>query len=166
MEPVKKVVVPVQTAAQIVAPAKLEPIIFTSSEIKSGLWKNLTCTLDGKPSTSGDLLMTLFVLNNDADKALLAAKDVLAVEKDIRDNAAFMITCAKPLMDKTGVMQTVAYRIALPLTGAEVKAHAHSIVALSKTARPFAQYGKILEKSEKASPAKGQKGNRTAGLVG
>lgn len=147
------------------APA-VTPIIFTSSEIKSGLWKPLDCTKDGKSCGSAELLMTLFVLNNDADKSLAAANEVVAASKDIRDAAKFYLTAAKPVTDKAGINQEVLVRIGLPLTGAEVKAHAVSIVNLSKTARPYATFGKILEHSSKAQAPKGQKGSRTAGLTG
>jgi len=141
------------------------PVIFTQSEIKSGLWRALTCTKNGAPGGPADLIMGMFVLNNDAKKAITLANEVIALEKDILDGSAFVLTFAKPVTDKTGVLNEVSLMIELPVTGAEIKAHAHSMVALAKTSRPWETFGKHLAKSDKAPAASTPKGSRTAGLI-
>jgi len=158
MDPVLKAVVKGPAAK----PAKLTKVIlFTTSEIKYGLWKYLVSMKNGQEApTAGETLVNLFVLNGDSDKAVSTAKDVVAAKDKILDATAFVFEAAKPVTEKTGVHQEVAWHIQLSVTGAEVKARAAAILQLKATERtPI-----TLEKSDKTT-VKASKGNLAAGLI-
>lgn len=150
-----------QAEARVIAQATT-PVIYTSSEIKSGLWRDESCFKNDQPSKTGPILMRLFVLNGDADKALAVAETVVSSSKDILDSSRFTLTASKPIMNVDGTTQEVAMRIRHTITGAELKARALAIVNLAKTEKEPT----VLYKSEKTRQHSGAGKNLAAGLIG
>lgn len=150
-----------QAEVKVTAPASA-PVIYTSSEIKSGLWRDETCFKNDQPCKAGPILMRLFVLNGDADKALAVAETVVASSKDILDSSKFVLIASKPVMNSDGTTQEMALRIRHTITGAELKARALAIVNLAKTEKEPT----VLFKSEKARQHSGLGKNLAAGLIG
>lgn len=126
-----------QNAVQPKAPVQIakaeDPIIFTASEIKSGLWRAISCQKNGQDSSGGDILLGLFVLNGDAAKAVEVAEWVTAHAEQIKNTSAYTLVAAKPIMDEKGEHQELARKISVQVTGSEMKARATAILALHNT---------------------------------
>lgn len=147
----------VQTAPAVTPKAV---VIYTSSEIKYGLWHAESCSKNGQPSTAGEVLLRMFVLNGDSGKSLEAAQAVMGASNDILDKSTFVLIASKPVVDADGVIQETAQRIRHTLTGAEVKARAKALVAMAATEKN----PDVIFKSEKVRQPVSRK-NLAAGLI-
>jgi hypothetical protein len=158
MEPVSKVTT--HAPAAVAANPVKTPVVYTTSEIKYGLWHAESCTKNGQPNSAGETLLRMFVLNGDSGKSLEAAQAVMQASKDILDGSKFVLIASKPVTDDTGVIQETAQRIRHSLTGAEIKARAAALVAAAATEKD----PEILFKSDKVRQPASKK-NLAAGLV-
>ena len=135
--------------------------MYTLSETKYGLF----AVLPDSPTTAdagGELVLRLFVLNADSEKARQAADSLLAVADKIALKKIVVVVVGKPKADIQAVSPTAESDVILKLSvsGSQIIARAKAIIALKDSdVKP-----EILKPASKSGSRK-QGNGLAAGLI-